>query len=117
MFSNNEFDARPVRCNITFEETSAMCAMARAKITAIVAGTSVEVRMRLTFRNPHPRKIEGQLIIPLPETATVCDFGTLSHREDATKENETNLDDDANMMWASVVAKETARVAFETEVR
>ena len=103
---------RSVGLNIKYQEKSTPARISRAKITAVVAGTSVEIRMRLTFQNPHPKKLEGTLLVPLPETATVCDFGTLSH-----KTSNDDPDDDTNMMWASVVAKEVARAVFETEVR
>jgi hypothetical protein len=75
-----------------------------ASVKLTTRGPLVLVQQRLKFSNPHPAKLEGELIIPLPENASVCAF--------ASQDENTG-----DMLFASVVGKEKARVAFESEVR
>mmetsp|Transcript_24565 Transcript_24565/g.59127 ORF Transcript_24565/g.59127 Transcript_24565/m.59127 type:complete len:1153 (-) Transcript_24565:153-3611(-) len=89
---------------VTFKDQKEQLEITNAKIDVIVHGGQTEVRQRLTFFNPHERKLEGELLIPLPENATVCKFG---------KENP----DTKEMLFATIVTKEKARVVFEAEVR
>jgi len=56
----------------------------------------------LTFFNPNPRVLEGELLFPLPDGATVSGYG---------------IDVEGTVVDATVVESQRARVAFETEVR
>src|SRR3712207_2769155 len=40
-----------------------------------VSGLAAEVTLVMTFYNPHKREMQGQLLFPLPEGATVCGYG------------------------------------------
>jgi len=68
----------------------------------VIRGLLAETTMTITFRNQLPRVLEGELVFPLPEGATVSGYG---------------LDIDGQMIEAAVVEKQKARVAFEKEVR
>jgi len=71
-------------------------------VRATITGTVSRTAMTLVFHNPNPRVMEGELVFPLPEGATVSGYA---------------LDIDGVLVDASVVEKHQARVAFETEVR
>jgi Ca-activated chloride channel family protein len=68
----------------------------------VIRGLIAETTMTLTFYNPHPRVLEGQLLFPLPEGSTVCGYG---------------LDIQGVIVEGVIVEKHSARVAFEKEVR
>eukprot|EP00466_Bigelowiella_natans_P011834 jgi/Bigna1/141423/aug1.62_g16131 len=89
---------------VTFSDRKTPLRMTKASIKVFVNGMHIEVRQRLTFFNPHNKALEGELVLPLPERATICRFGKID-----PETNKTN--------WATVVTKEKARVVFETEVR
>ncbi|MCU0724472.1 MAG: DUF2135 domain-containing protein [Planctomycetes bacterium] len=71
-------------------------------VTARIRGLAAETTMLMTFRNPHDRVLEGELVFPLPEGAVVCGYG---------------LDVEGEIVDGVVVEREKARVVFETEVR
>src|SRR5438067_2132144 len=70
----------------------------------IVNGPLAQVTQTMTFHNPNGRPLEGELVFPLPEGATVSGYA---------------LDIPAGsgeLVEAVVVEKDEARIAFETEV-
>ena len=67
-----------------------------------VAGNFVKTTSIMVFRNLHDRVLEGELVFPLPENATVSGFG---------------LDVDGVIVDGVPVEKQKARVVFEEEVR
>lgn len=71
-------------------------------IEARVVGHLAETRMTLTFHNPHPRALAGDLYFPLPAGATVTGYA---------------LDVNGALVDGVVVEKEEARRIFEAEVR
>ena len=74
----------------------------RVSVQVTVAGLLARTTTTLTFENAHDRALEGELVFPLPEGATVSGYG---------------LDVDGEMVDAVVVERQAARVAFEQEVR
>ncbi len=72
------------------------------KIEARIVGHLAETAMTLTFFNPQPRALAGDLYFPLPEGATVSGYA---------------LDIDGRMVEGVVVPKERARQIFEAETR
>lgn len=74
----------------------------RADVDVVIAGYVAQTTMTLTFHNPYPRILEGDLVVPLPEGAVVSGYG---------------LDVDGQMVDGVVVEKHAARIAFETETR
>jgi len=75
--------------------------LARVDVQAVVVGLLARTTTTLTFRNPHPRPLEGELVFPLPEGATVAGYA---------------LDIDGALS-SVVVEKQEARLAFESETR
>ncbi|MBM4028240.1 MAG: hypothetical protein FJ280_23030, partial [Planctomycetes bacterium] len=71
-------------------------------VRARIVGLHVETTTTMTFFNPNPRLLEGELQFPLPDGALVTGYA---------------LDINGRMVDGVVVKKEKARVAFETEVR
>jgi hypothetical protein len=71
-------------------------------VRVLVHGLHAETAQTLTFYNPNDRPLEGALEFPLPPGATVSGFA---------------LDLGGELVEASLVPKEKARVALETEVR
>ena len=67
-----------------------------------VAGLASETTMEITFANPHPRDLEGEILFPLPEGAALCGYG---------------LDVGGEIVEASLLAKRRAREIFDAEVR
>lgn len=72
------------------------------RISAKITGLYAEVETTLVFLNPNARQLEGDLIFPLPDGATVSGYA---------------LDIQGTMVDGVIVPKEKARVAFETETR
>ena len=60
----------------------------------VIRGLLAETTMTITFRNQLPRVLEGELVFPLPEGATVSGYG---------------LDIDGQMIEAAVVEKQKAK--------
>ena len=71
-------------------------------VAASVRGLYATVETTLVFHNPNPRLLEGELVFPLPDGASVCGYA---------------LDVDGVLIDGVVVKKEKARVAFEAETR
>ena len=71
-------------------------------IEVAIAGRLARTAMQLTFFNPHERDLEGELTFPLPEGAALSGYA---------------LDIEGELVDASLVEKERARVVFEAEVR
>lgn len=71
-------------------------------VDVVVRGLLAQTTMTMTFRNPHGRVLEGELVFPLPEGSTVSGYG---------------LDVGGQIVEGVVVEKHQARIAFEAEVR
>lgn len=84
------------------EKASEPLAIARAEVGVVITGFLAETTTTLTFRNPHDRALEGDLVFPLPDGATVSGYA---------------LDVAGEMVEGVVVERQEARVAFEQEVR
>jgi len=76
--------------------------LTQLKILATITGFLAETVFIMTFKNPHSRQLEGELNFPLPSDAVVNGFG---------------MDINGAIVDAVPVEKETARVAFEQQVR
>ena len=76
--------------------------LTRADIHVAITGFIAETTMTLTFHNDASRVMEGELVFPLPEGATVSGYG---------------LDVDGQIVDGVPVEKQKARITFETEVR
>lgn len=76
--------------------------LARVRIEATIVGRLARTRATLTFRNDTSRTLEGELVFPLPEGATVSGYA---------------LDVQGELVDAVPVGREQARIAFEQEVR
>jgi Ca-activated chloride channel family protein len=73
-----------------------------AKVDVVVIGGIATTTLDLTFANDLDRVLEGELVLPLPEAATISRFA---------------LEVDGVLREASVVERERARVVFESIVR
>eukprot|EP01116_Phalansterium_solitarium_P016576 TRINITY_DN3872_c0_g2_i2.p1 TRINITY_DN3872_c0_g2~~TRINITY_DN3872_c0_g2_i2.p1 ORF type:complete len:931 (-),score=218.55 TRINITY_DN3872_c0_g2_i2:13-2805(-) len=71
-------------------------------VTVVTCGFLAETRVTAEFRNSTDTDLEGELVFPLDEGSTVCGYA---------------VDIKGVMVEAAVCEKETARKAFETEVR
>jgi tetratricopeptide (TPR) repeat protein len=76
--------------------------LAKADVSAIIAGGLAKTSMTLTFENAAERVLEGELVFPLPEGATVCAYA---------------LDVGGQLVESVTIEKDKARITFETEVR
>lgn len=77
-------------------------ALSKADVQLMMAGSLCQTTMTLTFSNDANRVLEGELVFPLPENATICAYA---------------LDVGGQMVESVTVSKEKARRVFETEVR
>jgi hypothetical protein len=68
----------------------------------VIHGLHAETTQTVVFFNPNDRVLEGELEFPLPDGATVSGYA---------------IDVDGQLVDGTVVAKQKARVALETEVR
>src|SRR5438105_4990861 len=75
--------------------------LAKADIHVLIDGYLAETTMTITFRNDASRVLEGQLVFPLPEGATVSGYG---------------LDVNGQMVDGVAVEKLEARQIYEKEV-
>ena len=82
--------------------TSEPMRLKEMSVSSRIVGLQAEVTTALTFYNPNPRQLEGELSFPLPDGALVTGYA---------------LDIGGKMVDGVVVKKEKARVAFETEAR
>lgn len=71
-------------------------------VSVDILGLISETSLTMTFFNPHDRVLEGELVFPLPDGATVSGYA---------------LDVNGQMVDGVAVEKEKARRVFETEVR
>ena len=71
-------------------------------VDARIVGFLAETTVVMTFHNPNDRILEGELVFPLPEGATVSGYG---------------LDVGGELVDGVVVERQRARVAFEAETR
>jgi hypothetical protein len=76
--------------------------LSKAEVHLLIAGRLSQTTMTLTFANDADRVLEGELVFPLPENATVSGYA---------------LDVGGQLVDAVTIEKEKARVVFETEVR
>jgi Ca-activated chloride channel homolog len=95
--------ARPALLVKTAEDRpSEALAITRMDVRAVVDGFLAETTTTLTFHNGYPRALEGELVFPLPEGATLSGYA---------------LDVNGEMVDGVVVEHHEARIAFEKEVR
>ncbi len=71
-------------------------------VNASVKGLYATVDYEFVFHNPNSRVMEGELELPLPDSAAVCGYA---------------IDVNGVMVDGVIVNKEKARVVFETEAR
>jgi len=84
------------------EETRAPLEIGRAEVRVVIVGFLARTTTTLSFENEGDQTLEGELVFPLPEGATVSGYG---------------LDVNGELVDAVVVEAQAARVTFETEVR
>lgn len=89
MFPGDEGSSVPVHVSALDVDT---------RIVGFLAETTIIMR----FDNPNDRRLEGELIFPLPDGATISGYG---------------LDVGGELVDGVVVERQRARVAFETETR
>jgi hypothetical protein len=95
--------ARPVLLVKTAEERpSESLAVVSMDVAVVISGFLAETTTTLRFRNDHGRALEGELVFPLPEGATLSGYA---------------LDVGGKLVDGVVVEKHEARIAFEKEVR
>ncbi len=87
---------------VTPDRPSEPLAVTRLAVDVSITGFLARTRTTLTFRNDTGRVLEGELVFPLPEGASVSGYA---------------LDLGGQLVDAVVVEREAARVAFESEVR
>jgi len=76
--------------------------LARVSVDVTIVGRLAQTTTTMTFRNEHDRPLEGELVFPLPEGASVGGYA---------------LDIGGEMVEAVAVEPQAARVAFEAETR
>ncbi len=76
--------------------------LSKLDVEATVTGLLARTRLTMTFRNELSRILEGELVFPLPDGATVSGYA---------------LDVNGEMVDGVVVEKQEARIAFEKEMR
>src|SRR5262245_12375160 len=95
--------ARPaLLVKIAEDRPSEPLALAKMDVQVQTSGFLAETATTLTFRNGYDRPLEGELVFPLPEGATLSGFA---------------LDVGGEMVDGVVVERHEARIAFEKEVR
>ncbi|MBI4797372.1 MAG: hypothetical protein HY794_01255, partial [Desulfarculus sp.] len=95
-------EARPPALVVRVQERSQPLAITRVEAQARILGFLAETRLTITFHNPNPLVLAGDLDFPLPEGATVSGYG---------------LDVGGRLVDGVVVEKDQARQVFEKEVR
>lgn len=76
--------------------------LTKADVHLLLAGSLCQTTITLTFSNDANRVLEGELVFPLPENATISAYA---------------LDVGGHMVDSVTVEKEKARTVFESEVR
>jgi len=71
-------------------------------IKVLVCGQFARTTQTMRFSNPNRRNLEGELIFPLPDNATVCGYA---------------LDIDGELVDGVIVPKQQARMILEMEIR
>src|SRR5947208_2590439 len=74
--------------------------LAQADIRVVITAGIAETTMTLRFANDTPRLLEGELVFPLPENATVSGFG---------------LDVNGTLVDGVPVERQKARITYEKE--
>ena len=92
----------PPTLTVSLDEKTVPMMVSALWIDVDIAGTVSRTTLVVTFENPHDRDLEGELTFPLPAGAALCGYG---------------LDIDGEIVDASLVEKQKARVVFEEEVR
>ena len=92
----------PPTLTVKLDEKTVPMTVQSLRIDVHIAGTVSRTTLIVTFENPHDRDLEGELTFPLPDGAALCGYG---------------LDIDGEMVDASLVEKQKARVVFEEELR
>lgn len=87
---------------VRVEERLTPLSLQKVHVDATVVGHLAETSMTMTFYNPNPRAMEGDLYVPLPEGATISRYA---------------LDVNGTLVDGVVVSKDKGRQVFETEVR
>jgi Ca-activated chloride channel homolog len=99
-------DVAPLRpvllAQVTPDRPSQPLGLSRMAVEVTITGFLARTRTTLTFRNDTSRVLEGELVFPLPEGATISGYA---------------LDIGGQLVDGVVVEREAARVAFESEVR
>src|SRR5262245_33105797 len=97
------FTARPaLLVKINEERPSEPLAITKMEVQASITAFLAETTTTLTFRSRHDRPLEGELVFPLPEGATLAGYA---------------LDVGGELVDAVAVERHEARIAFEKEVR
>jgi Ca-activated chloride channel family protein len=92
----------PPTLTVKLDEKTVPMTVHSLRIDIHIAAAVSRTTLIVTFENPHDRDLEGELTFPLPDGAALCGYG---------------LDIDGEMVDASLVEKQKARVVFEEEVR
>lgn len=93
---------RPPVLLVSNEEGSVPVHVQSLDVDVHISGFLAQTTLTMTFHNPNDRVLEGQLVFPLPEGATISGFG---------------LDVGGELVDGVVVERQRARVAFEAETR
>jgi len=91
-----------LKVKIAEDRPAESLAVVKADIEAVIVGFLAETTTTLSFRNPFDRVLEGELIFPLPEGATVAGYA---------------LDVRGELVEGVPVERHEARIAFESELR
>jgi Ca-activated chloride channel homolog len=95
--------ARPALVvKIADDRPSETLAVVRMDVAVAISGLLAETTTTLTFRNSYGRALEGELVFPLPEGATLSGYA---------------LDVAGELVDGVAVERHEARIAFEKEVR
>lgn len=94
-------DFRP-SLTVTENDHPRALGLQKADVHVVITGFIAQTTMTLTFHNDLSRALEGELVFPLPQGATICGYG---------------LDVNGQMVDGVPVEKQQARIAFESEVR
>ena len=95
--------ARPaLLVKVADDQPSESLAVVRMDVAVAISGLLAETTTTLTFRNGDGRALEGELVFPLPEGATLSGYA---------------LDVGGELVDGVVVERHEARIAFEKEVR
>ena len=95
--------ARPaLLVKVADDRPSESLGVARMDVAVVISGFLAETTTTLTFQNGYGRALEGELVFPLPEGATLSGYA---------------LDVGGELVDGVPVERHEARIAFEKEVR